>query len=358
MLNFLYYPVSAVMWFWHQAFALVLGPSNGFAWALSVVFLVLTLRAVMIKPFLSQVRSGRRMRVIAPQLAEIRKRHAGDKQKMAEETQKLQKEHGVSMMGGCLPLLIQMPVFLALLHVLRYFNRPGLTFEQNAAIGNYVFGPDEVRSFLEARLFGAPLSSWVRMPQSLLDSFGTHVDRWEVIVVAVPLMLLAAVATHITARNSQRQQLATQTTVPEPGTQAAQMAGFMKLTPWIFPLGVILGGLFFTFPIAILLYWLTNNCWTMVQQHLVHKAMDREDEQLAEQRAAAAVTAADSAPRPGSRPATPTRKPGAKPVQAGPRRGGQAQASSGVGGPRRPAGTSGKAAAGRRKPGARKGGRH
>lgn len=352
VLNFLYYPVSAVMWFWHQAFALVLGPSSGFAWALSVVFLVLTLRAVMIKPFLSQVRSGRRMRVIAPQLAEIRRRHAGDKQKMAEETQKLQKEHGVSMMGGCLPLLIQMPVFLALLHVLRYFNRPGLTFEQNAAIGNYVFGPDEVRSFLEARLFGAPLSSWVRMPQSLLDSFGSHVDRWEVIVVAVPLMLLAAVATHITARNSQRQQLATQTVVPEPGTQAAQMAGFMKLTPWIFPLGVILGGLFFTFPIAILLYWLTNNCWTMVQQHLVHKAMDREDERLASERAAAPVTAEDTAPRPGARPA---RKPGAKPVTAGARRGGPAQVTSGA---RRPAGTSGKAAAGRRKPGARKGGRH
>lgn len=395
MLNFLYYPVSAVMWFWHQAFALVLGPSSGFAWALSVVFLVLTLRAVMIKPFLSQVRSGRRMRALAPQLAEIRKRHANDKQKMLAETQKLQKEHGVSTLGGCLPLLIQMPVFLALLHVLRYFNRPGLTFEQNAAIGNYVFGPDEVRSFLEARLFGAPLSSWVSMPQSLLDSFGSHVERWEVVVVAVPLMLLAAVATHITARNSQRQQLAAQTAPPEPGTQAAQMAGFMKLTPWIFPLGVILGGLFFTFPIAILLYWLTNNGWTMVQQHLVHKAMDREEAAQAEQKAAVAAV---TAPKPGVRPPAVTRKPGAKPVAgsgspaetaavggsgpaaAGPGVSGSAasgsaaaavgRAASGGGGAaraaarrggsasaRRPAGTSGKAAAGRKKSGARKGGR-
>jgi YidC/Oxa1 family membrane protein insertase len=76
-----------------------------------------------------------------------------------------------------------MPVFLALLHVLRYFNRPGLGFEQNAAIPNYVFGPDEVRSFLEARLFGAPLSSYIVMPQSLLDSFGAHVQRWEVVAV-------------------------------------------------------------------------------------------------------------------------------------------------------------------------------
>ena len=57
-------------------------------------------------------------------------------------------------LGALAPALIQLPVFLALLHVLRYFNRPGLTFEQNAAIPNYVFGPAQVRSFLEARLFG------------------------------------------------------------------------------------------------------------------------------------------------------------------------------------------------------------
>ena len=97
-------------------------------------------------------------------------------------------------------------MFLALLHVLRYFNRPGLTFEQNASIPNYVFGPAQVRSFLEARLFGAPLSAWIRMPQELLDSFGGHVDRFDVVLVAVPLMVLAAVATHLTARASLRQQ--------------------------------------------------------------------------------------------------------------------------------------------------------
>ena len=95
----------------------------------------------------------------APQLAELRKRYGDDRRRLAEETQKLQRAHGVNPLGACLPALIQLPVFLALLHVLRYFNRPGLTFEQNAALPNYVFGPAQVRSFLEARLFGAPLSA-------------------------------------------------------------------------------------------------------------------------------------------------------------------------------------------------------
>ncbi|MGH3912334.1 MAG: membrane protein insertase YidC [Pseudonocardiaceae bacterium] len=273
MLDVLYYPVSAVMWFWHQVFGFVLGPASGVAWGLSVVFLVLTVRALMIKPFLSQVRAGHRMQALAPQLAELRKRHAGDKPKLLAETQRLHREHGVNPLGGCLPLLIQIPVFFALLHVLNSFNRRGLSFEQNAAIPNYVFGPEEVRSFLLARLFGAPLSSYVTMPQSLLDSFGEYVQRWEVVVVAVPLMLLAAVATHITARFSLRQQQIGQVVASEAGSQAAQIASFMRWTPWIFPLGTIVGGLFFPFPIAILLYWLTSSVWTMIQHHLAYRTM-------------------------------------------------------------------------------------
>ncbi|GEL18518.1 membrane protein insertase YidC [Pseudonocardia asaccharolytica] len=330
MLNFLYYPISAVMWFWHQVFGLVLGASSGVAWALSVIFLVLTLRALMIRPFISQVRSGRKLRVLAPQLAELRKRHADDKQKLVEETQRLQREHGVNMMGGCLPMLIQAPVFIALYHVLRYFNRPGLSFEQNAAIPNYVFSPDEVRSFLEARLFGAPLSSYISMPQSLLDSFGAHVERWEVVAVAVPLVVLAAVATHLNARFSARQQ---QAQPLDAGGQAGQLASIVRWTPWIFPLGVIVGGLFFAFPIAILLYWLTNNAWTMTQQHLVFRRLDAEEARSATEGAVSV------------------------PAEHGPHR---TVARAGAGRPAsgQPTRRGGKAAAGRKRSRTRKGGRH
>lgn len=263
MLDPIYYAVSAVMWAWHQLFALLLGPTSGLGWALSVVFLVLTLRAVMIRPFLASVRSGRAMRALAPQVVQLRERHGDDRAALARATAELQREHGVSMVGGCLPALLQIPVFIGLLHVLHGFNRPGLTFEQNAAIANYVFPPADVRSFLEARLFGAPLSSYLSMPQDLLDSFGAHVDRWEVAAVCLPLMVVAAVATHFTARHSLAQQ-------SDLGGPAASV---MRATPWLFPLGALVGGLFFPFPVAILLYWLTNNVWTLVQQRLVHSRL-------------------------------------------------------------------------------------
>jgi YidC/Oxa1 family membrane protein insertase len=246
-----YFAVSGVMWCWHQLFGFLLGPASGAAWALSVVFLVLTLRALLIRPFLAQVRSARVMRELAPQLAGLRTRHAGDPARLLRETSALQRAHGVSVASTLLPILLQAPAFLGLLHVLTGFN---------TAVANYAFGPDEVRSFLDARLFGVPLSAYLSMPQ--LDGFG--VERWEVAAVTVPLMLLAALATHVTARLSLRQQ-------PVDGP----LAGIMRWTPWIFPLGVLIGGAFFPFPVAILLYWLTNSAWTLVQQWLVLRASPR-----------------------------------------------------------------------------------
>ena len=90
------------------------------------MFLVFTLRAILYKPFVSQVRSMRKMQEFQPEIAKLRKKYANDKQKQAEEMQKLQKEHGVNPLGGCLPILVQVPVFIGLFHVLREF-KPGKT---------------------------------------------------------------------------------------------------------------------------------------------------------------------------------------------------------------------------------------
>ncbi len=122
-LDFVYYPVSAIMWVWYKAFAFVLGPSNFFAWALSVMFLVFTLRAILYKPFVRQIRTTRQMQELQPQIKALQKKYGKDRQRMALEMQKLQKEHGFNPLMGCLPMLAQVPVFIGLYHVLRSFNR-------------------------------------------------------------------------------------------------------------------------------------------------------------------------------------------------------------------------------------------
>jgi YidC/Oxa1 family membrane protein insertase len=111
----------------------------------------------------------------------------------------------------------------------------------------------------------------------------------------------------------------------------------MRLTPWIFPLGVLLGGLFAAFPIAILLYWLTNNLWTLVQQRVVFRRF------AAEEAARPVLSLATMAPAVERREPAPERRPGAKPVAA--------RTSGAVRPPTNAASrTGGKAAAGRRAP--------
>src|ERR1700752_5439219 len=151
-LDFIYWPVSAIMWAWYKAFAFVLGPANFFAWALSVMFLVFTLRAILYKPFVRQIKTTRQMQELQPQIKALQKKYGKDRQRMALEMQKLQREHGFNPILGCLPMLAQIPVFLGLFHVLRSFNRTGgfgighlsLSPEQNRQIGNYVFSATDV----------------------------------------------------------------------------------------------------------------------------------------------------------------------------------------------------------------------
>jgi YidC/Oxa1 family membrane protein insertase len=304
VLNFIYYPVSAILWFWHQAFGYLLGSGNGFAWALAVVFLVFTLRAVLFKPFVSQVRSMRKMQEFAPEIQKLKKKYGDDREKMAVEMRKLQTEHGVNPVGGCLPVLVQIPVFIGLFHVLRSFNRSGLSPEQNRQTANYVFSAVDVQSFLDARLFGVPLSAFITEPADLLARYG-DISRWQIAVVAVPLTIVAGVLTHLTAKHSVARQNPTQVAA---NPQAAMMN---KLMVYLFPLGVVGGGPFF--PLAILLYWLSNNLWTLAQQRVVYQRIDAED---AEKKEAAIAQRQALGPRPGQKPIRPKKDVTSTPVGA------------------------------------------
>ncbi|MBY3989458.1 membrane protein insertase YidC [Rhodococcus fascians] len=297
MLDFVYYPVSAVLWFWHRVFGFVLGPDNGVAWALAVVFLVFTLRTLLIKPFVGQIRSQLAMKKLQPRLEEVRKKYSGDRARQATEIRTVQQEHGVNPLMGCLPLLAQAPVFIGLLHVLRSFNRTGTGFghlgmsaQENASTANYVFGAGDVQSFLDARLFGAPISAAVSSSRDVLEAFGPFggvPSVWSIAVVAVPLMIVAAVATHLNSRASIARQDAAAAANP-------QTAIMNKLALWVFPAGVLIGGP--VLPVAVLLYWVSNNIWTYAQQHIVYRRIDREPV------AVPSMTSAVTAPKPGAKP--------------------------------------------------------
>ncbi|MHC3004376.1 membrane protein insertase YidC [Gordonia metallireducens] len=305
MLDFIYYPVSGIMWVWHWLFSYVTPSSpggDGIAWALSVVFLVFTLRAILYKPFVKQIRTTKKMQEINPQLQAIRKKYAKDRVKMTEEMQKLQKEHGFNPMLGCLPMLLQIPVFIGLFHVLRSFNRMGtgmgqlgMSAAETRAQGNYVFSADQVQNFLDARLFGVPLSSYLVEPVTEFQAFvepGAPIDftRVQIGYVIVPMMIIASIATHMNSRASVQRQ-------PEAALENPQTRMMNNLALYIFPIGILITGPFF--PVAILLYWMSNNIWTYGQQHLVFGKIAKEEEEakrLKQEKLKA------NAPKPGARP--------------------------------------------------------
>jgi YidC/Oxa1 family membrane protein insertase len=160
-----------------------------------------------------------------------------------------------------------------------------LSAADNAATPNYAFDATQVQSFLHAKLFGAPLAASTHSTAQQLAAYTGHVTTTSVLLVAVPLMILAGVATHFTARAAAASQL----------TPIDRQARVMRLLSlWVFPAGAVIGGPFL--PVAVLVYWLSNNAWTLAQQHWVKRGIGSS----APTPPAAAPAAV--APKPGARP--------------------------------------------------------
>ncbi|MDQ0378217.1 membrane protein insertase YidC [Amycolatopsis thermophila] len=331
MLDFIYYPVSFILWCWHKVFGFVFGADNAIAWILAIIFLTFTVRGIMFKPFVNQVRSMKKMQEFAPELKKIQKKYANDRQRQAAEMQKLQKEHGVNPLGSCLPMLLQIPVFIGLNWVLRAFSinpHPGQPKTEN-----YFFNQQGVESYVNAKLFGVNIGEAIHNTSMLGGAGGGW--HWNVAPVAIPLMILASILTHLTARHSaQRQNL-------NPDSLTPQTAMMQKLTMYIFPLGVLVFGAFF--PIGLLFYWLANNGWTLMQQRLVYTRIDKEE---AARKAEAAEKRNSLAPRPGAKP-----KPGQKPAQ-------QQKKATDDEAPAETSSSDGQPATGQNKPGSKAGSPH
>ncbi|MDN6200267.1 membrane protein insertase YidC [Corynebacterium flavescens] len=312
MLNFVYWPISAILWFWHWLLSLVLNPAWGITWILSIVLLTWTIKAIMVKPTINQLRSSRKMQEIQPKLQEIRTKYANDQMKASQEMQKIYKESGVRPIAGCLPMLAQMPVFIGLLHVLRSFDRTvsvaggighpagdPMSIEANANTANYIFSPELVQQFLDAKIFGIPLVANLRVNSPILQD----VTSTQAAFIIVPLIAVIAVLTHFNARMTLSRQEARRDagkTVAPQGQNAEmmqqQMAMMNKMMLWFMPAMLVFSG--FIWPIGLLFYMLSNTVWTFFQTRLVFAKIDREEEA---EEAAKVELKRTTAPKPGAR---------------------------------------------------------
>lgn len=296
MLEFIYYPVSFILWCWHQVFGFIFSYSSAIAWVLAIAFVTFTIRGIMFKPFVNQVRSMKKMQDFAPEMKKVKEKYSNDKQKQAQEMQRLQREHGVNPLGSCLPMLLQIPVFIGLNWTLRAFNVPPEGGDLSDKTENYFFGARGVESYLDAHIFGVNIGDAVHRMSTLGGEVQSDVSwDWSVGKIAFPLAIVAAIATHFTARHSAQRQSS---------AQGGQQKMMQNITQWVFPFGLLFIGAFV--PVGLLIYFLSNNAWTLMQQRVIYRRIDREEEA---KKAEEAEKRSELAPKPGQKPA-----PGQKPV--------------------------------------------
>jgi len=258
-LNWLYTIITKVVLAIHAVLAPVFGSSSGVSWGLSVFFLTLLVRILLFPLFVKQIKSQRSMSELAPKIKELQTKHKGDRERLGAETMALYKEHGVNPLMGCLPLLLQAPVFYALFHVLRYISEYGGT-NQRIPTGGFQYGwtAAQLQSAGHAHVFGVPLALGFRTASKapLFDASTNTVK-----IVTVVAILVMASTTFMT----QRQLMARNAASGSP------MASQQKMMLYVLPPLFALFGL--NFQMGVLIYWVTSNAWSLGQQHFVIRSM-------------------------------------------------------------------------------------
>jgi len=182
------------------------------------------------------------MQLIQPKVKELQKKYGHDRERLAKETMKLYKDSGTNPFASCLPILLQMPIFLALFRLIDQAAK-------NPEVERGLMTEELNNQFRDAVFLGAKIS----------DTFlGT--DDWGVRLLAAVLVIAMTLTTFLTQRQLMSKNMPADALT---GPYAQQQ----KLLLYVLPVVFAVGGI--AFPIGVLFYWTTSNLWTMGQQFYV-----------------------------------------------------------------------------------------
>jgi YidC/Oxa1 family membrane protein insertase len=239
----LYYAISVVLVGWHDLFSLFLPDRGGMSWVLSIIGLTLVIRAALIPLFVKQIKSSRNMQLIQPKVKELQKKYGHDRERLAAETMTLYRETGTNPFAACLPLLVQMPIFIALFRLLDHAAKN--------KTGQGVLTSKLATSFGDATLFGS-------IP--IKDTFVHPENHLGVQILAAFLVVAMTATTFLTQRQLMSKNMPADALS---GPYAQQQKMLLYVLPVVFAVGGV------AFPIGVLFYWTTTNLWTMGQQFYV-----------------------------------------------------------------------------------------
>jgi YidC/Oxa1 family membrane protein insertase len=199
--------------------------SVGFSWGWSIVAVTVIVRIAIVPVMVKQIHSMQSMQVHMPEMKAIQQRYKGDRQRLNEELMKFYKENSINPAASCLPILFQLPVFIALYFVLRNFASH--TKAASSELG------------------------WLIVP-NITHKITTHWSGWLLLVLYVASQVGYA-------------YFGTPPNIPK-----SQRVMFMVLPFFIIP--------FVTrFPVGLLMYWMTTNLWTVGQGIITRRMVPKPE---------------------------------------------------------------------------------
>ncbi|MCB9076680.1 MAG: membrane protein insertase YidC [Anaerolineaceae bacterium] len=212
-----------------------------YAFGFAIIIFTLLVRGATFPLNLQQIKSSKAMQALQPKLKELQEKHKGDREKLAQEQMRLYKEHGVNPLGGCLPMLVQMPIWIALYRALIQLSSQGLLTE----------------GFFWIPSLSGPVSTWgggLGWLWPLPPAIG-----WPSALAYLVMPVLLVVS-----------QLYMQNLMTPPSTdpQQAQMQSMMKFMPLMF------GYFALIVPSGLTLYWFTSNVLGVAQHYFTKTQFD------------------------------------------------------------------------------------
>ncbi|OJF14884.1 membrane protein insertase YidC [Couchioplanes caeruleus] len=255
-LDWIYYAISWILLRWHALWDSigisedrVLG--TNWSWILAIVFLVVTLRVILFPVFVKQIKSQRAMQALQPKVKELQEKHKGDRETLQKEMMELYRTEKANPLMGCLPMFLQIPVFLGLFHVLRRLS------PNNDLKTLYGWTEEQFRSAAEAALFTAPLPGQFGHSDSDLAQLGAS-NGVTVKIIAGVLVLIMMATTYLTSR---------QMILKTGWAEDPQQKMIQRLMLYGIPASLLISGALF--PIGVVIYWVVNNLFSLAQQQWV-----------------------------------------------------------------------------------------
>jgi YidC/Oxa1 family membrane protein insertase len=210
---------------------------------LGIILFTVVARLVILPLTITSIRSTRRMQEIQPLLKDLQRKYGKDQQRYTQETMKLYKEYKINPAGGCLPLLLQLPIFLAVYQAVINLTQVPLSEHALAAMVTVLGGAGVATAPMTAALTSSRLVGGFLW----LPDLGKPDPFWILPILSVLLQLIV--------------QVMAMPRVQDPQQKA--MTQSMLVLPFIF------GYIGFIFPSGAVLYWVTGSILSMIQQVVI-----------------------------------------------------------------------------------------